>query len=116
MPDPVTYTAVITIGRPPGRAAGRRVASPRNPPRPTRPGNRSHPVLVLRWFPDAARIDHLARGHMLHSGTRVLAGRGNCLLKATFKALRRVSLCPRQIGAITAAALALMHTEYGGAK
>ena len=44
--------------------------------------------------------------NMLHSATRALAERGNSLLKTTFKALRRVSLCPWRIGAITAAALA----------
>jgi hypothetical protein len=43
--------------------------------------------------------------NMLHSATRALAERGNSLLKTTFKALRRVSLCPWRIGAITAAAL-----------
>jgi DDE superfamily endonuclease len=30
----------------------------------------------------------------LHAATRAPAERGNCLLKTTFKALRRVSLCP----------------------
>ena len=50
--------------------------------------------------------------NMLHSATRALAERGNSLLKATFKALQRVSLCPWRIGAITAAALVLLHTEY----
>jgi len=49
----------------------------------------------------------------LHAGTRALAERGNALLKTTFKALRRVSLCPWRIGAITAAALVLLHQEYG---
>jgi DDE superfamily endonuclease len=49
----------------------------------------------------------------LHAGTRALAERGNALLKTTFKALRRVSLCPWRIGAITAAALALLHYEHG---
>ena len=34
------------------------------------------------------------------------------MLKTTFKALRRVRLCPWRIGAITAAALVLLHTEY----
>jgi hypothetical protein len=38
--------------------------------------------------------------------------RGNSLLKTTFKALRRVSLCPWRIGAITAAALVLLHREH----
>jgi len=48
----------------------------------------------------------------LHSATRALAERGNSLLKTTFKALRRVTLCPRRIGAITAAALVLLHREH----
>jgi hypothetical protein len=39
-------------------------------------------------------------------------GKGS-LLKTTFKALRRVSLCPWRIGAITAAALVLLHHEHG---
>jgi len=49
----------------------------------------------------------------LRAATRALAERGNALLKTTFKALRRVSLCPWRIGAITAAALALLHHEHG---
>lgn len=36
----------------------------------------------------------------------------NSLLKATFKALRRVSSCPWRIGAITAAAPVLLHHEH----
>lgn len=48
----------------------------------------------------------------LHSATRALAERGNALLKTTFKALRRVSLCAWRIGAITAAALVLLHHEH----
>jgi len=47
----------------------------------------------------------------LHSATRALAERGNALLKTTFKAMRRVSLCSWRIGAITAAALVLLHHE-----
>jgi hypothetical protein len=35
------------------------------------------------------------------------------LLKTTVKALRRVSLCPWRIGAITAAALVLLDHEHG---
>jgi DDE superfamily endonuclease len=49
----------------------------------------------------------------LHSATRALAERGNSLLKTTFKALRRVTLCPWRIGAITAAALVLLHHQLG---
>jgi hypothetical protein len=48
----------------------------------------------------------------LHSATRALAERRNSLLTTTFKALRRVSLCPWRIGAITAAALVLLHYEH----
>jgi DDE superfamily endonuclease len=50
----------------------------------------------------------------LHSATRALAERGNSLLKITFKGLRRVTLCPWRIGAITAAALVLLHHEHAG--
>jgi hypothetical protein len=41
------------------------------------------------------------------------AERGNSLLKTTFEALRRVSLCPWRIGAITPAALVLLHHQHG---
>jgi hypothetical protein len=51
--------------------------------------------------------------NLLHAATRAPAERGNSLLKTTFKALRRISLCPWRIGAITAAALVLLHREYG---
>jgi hypothetical protein len=42
-----------------------------------------------------------------------LCERGNSLLKTTFKALRRVSVCPRKIGSIVAAALVILHIEHG---
>ena len=48
----------------------------------------------------------------LHSATRALAECGNSLLKTTFKSLRHVTLCPWRIGAITAAALVLLHHEH----
>ncbi len=51
--------------------------------------------------------------NLLHAATRAPAERGNSLLKTTFKALRRVSLCPWRIGAITAAALVLLHHQHG---
>jgi len=41
------------------------------------------------------------------------AERGHSLLKTSFKALRWVSLCPWRMGAITAAALVLLHHEHG---
>ena len=49
----------------------------------------------------------------LHAGIRAPAERGNSLLEATFMALRRVSLCRWRIGAITAAALVLLHHQHG---
>ncbi len=51
--------------------------------------------------------------NLLHAATRAPAERGNSLLKTTVKALRRVSLCPWRIGAITAAALVLLHHAHG---
>jgi hypothetical protein len=51
--------------------------------------------------------------NLLHAAVRAPAERGNSLLKTTFKALRRVSLCPWRIGAITAAALVLLHHAHG---
>jgi hypothetical protein len=50
--------------------------------------------------------------NLLHAATRAPAERGNSLLRTTFKALRRVSLCPWRIGAITAAALVLLHHQH----
>ena len=47
--------------------------------------------------------------NLLHAAVRAPAERGNSLLKTSFKALRRVSLCPWRSGAITAAALVLLH-------
>lgn len=41
-----------------------------------------------------------------------LVERGNSLLKTTLRDLRQVSLCPWRIGAITAAALILLHHEH----
>lgn len=50
--------------------------------------------------------------NLLHAAVRAPAERGNSLLKTTFKPLRRVSLCPWRIGAITAAALMLFHQMH----
>ena len=49
----------------------------------------------------------------LNAATSALAAPGHSLLETTFKALRRVSLCPWRIGAITAAALVLLHHQHG---
>ncbi len=51
--------------------------------------------------------------NLLHAAVRAPAERGNSLFKTTFKALRRVSRCPWRIGAITAAALVLLHHAHG---
>jgi len=45
-------------------------------------------------------------------GVHGVAERANALLKETFAALRRVSLDPARIGAITRAALVLLHLEH----
>lgn len=45
-------------------------------------------------------------------GVHGIGERANSLLKTTFKALRRVSLDPWRIGAITKAALVLLHLEH----
>ena len=50
--------------------------------------------------------------NLLHAATRAPAERGNALLKTTFKVLRRISLWPWRIGAITAA-LVLLHHQHG---
>jgi hypothetical protein len=62
---------------------------------------------------DAPLTDDQRTVNLLHAATRAPAERGNSLLKTTFKALRRVSLCPWRIGAIAAAALVLLHHEHG---
>jgi hypothetical protein len=75
--------------------------------KPTKPpGAAARPTSVTALSAEQRTIN------MLHSATRAPAERGNSLLKTTFKALRRVSLCPWRIGAITAAALVLLHTEH----
>jgi hypothetical protein len=47
-----------------------------------------------------------------HNAVRAIGERGNSLLKTTFKALRNVSLCPWNIGRITAAALVILHIDH----
>lgn len=51
--------------------------------------------------------------NLIIRGVHGVAGRANSLLKTTFKALRRVSVCPWRIGAIAKAALVLLHLEHG---
>jgi hypothetical protein len=51
--------------------------------------------------------------NLIARGVHAVAERANSLIKTTFKALRRVSLCPWRIGAIAKAALVLLHLEHG---
>jgi hypothetical protein len=57
--------------------------------------------------------DEQMTANKAHTSKRAIGERGNSLLKTTFTALRRVSLCPWRIGAIVAAALVLLRAEYG---
>jgi hypothetical protein len=112
MSDPVTYTAVLPVAEETVLFVLALLAAER-----CRRGTRSRRralgcyrqavlVLVLRWFVDGTRLSQLAADHRIgrSTATRAQAERGNSLLKTTFKALHRVSLCPWRIDAITAAA------------
>jgi hypothetical protein len=57
-------------------------------------------------------IDNLAR-NLLITALRAPAERANALLKSTFKALRRITLCPWRIGNIAAAALVILTMQRG---
>jgi hypothetical protein len=76
-------------------------------------GERAALTTPIKKAFDAPLTDDQRTVNLLHAATRAPAERGNSLLKTTFKALRRVSLCPWRIGAITAAALALLHHMHG---
>ncbi len=56
-------------------------------------------------------IDDRARNQLIN-GLRAPAERGNALLKTTFAALRRVTVCPQRIGHIVAAALVLLTMNH----
>jgi DDE superfamily endonuclease len=72
-------------------------------------GERAALTTPIKKTSDAPLTDDERTVNLLHAATRAPAERGNSLLKTTVKALRRVSLCPWRIGAITAAALVLLH-------
>jgi hypothetical protein len=76
-------------------------------------GEQAALTVPIKRDTDRPLTDDQRTVNALHAVTRALAERGNSLLKTTFKALRRVSLCPWRIGAITAAALVLLHHEHG---
>lgn len=69
-------------------------------------------TVPFKPVPGGGRTVNQRTVNSLHSAVRALAERGNALLKTTFAALRRVTLCPWRIGAITAAALVLLHIEH----
>jgi hypothetical protein len=48
----------------------------------------------IKKITDAPLTDDQRTVNLLHAATRAPAERGNSLLKTTFKALRRISLCP----------------------
>ena len=70
-------------------------------------------TIPIKRTADRSLSDDRRTVNALHAATRALAERGNALLKSTFKALRRVSLCPWRIGVITAAALVLTSLDRG---
>ncbi|MGY1762290.1 transposase family protein [Geodermatophilus sp. SYSU D00779] len=76
-------------------------------------GERTALTTPIKKTTDAPLTADQRTVNLLHAATRAPAERGNSLLKTSFKALRRVSLRPWRIGAITAAALVLLHHEYG---
>ena len=76
-------------------------------------GERAALTTPIKKTTDAPLTADQRTVNLLHAATRAPAERGNSLLKTTFKALRRVSLCPWRIGAITAAALVLLHHQHG---
>ena len=69
-------------------------------------------TVPIKPVPGGGRTVNQRTVNSLHSAVRALAERGNALLKSTFAALRRVTLCPWRVGAITAAALVLLHVEH----
>ena len=75
-------------------------------------GEQAALTIPIKRTADRPLSDDERTVNALHTGTRALAERGNALLKTTFKTLRRVSLCRWRIGAITAAALVLLHHQH----
>ncbi|WP_245700742.1 transposase family protein [Geodermatophilus siccatus] len=72
-------------------------------------GGRASLTTPIKKTTDAPLTDDQRTVNLLHAAVRAPAERGNSLLKTSFKALRPVSLCSWRIGAITAAALVLLH-------
>ena len=57
-------------------------------------GKRAALTTPINKLADAPLTDDQRTVNLLHAATRAPAERGTSLLKTTFKALRRVSLCP----------------------
>src|SRR4051794_3550199 len=57
-------------------------------------GEQATLTIPIKRTADRPLTDDERTVNALHAATRALAERGNSLLKTTFKALRRVSLCP----------------------
>jgi hypothetical protein len=71
-------------------------------------------ITVAFKKPAGGKLTDDQRTHnKLHNAKRAIGERGNSLLKTTFKALRRVSVCPWRISSIVAAALVILHIEHG---
>jgi hypothetical protein len=115
--DPVTYTAVLSVSEHSVLFVSRLAAGRRR--RGTRTGRRAlgcyqQAVLILRWFLDRTRLAQLASDNGISASTAYrYLHEGIDVLAAQAPGLRRVSLWPWRIGAITAAALVLLHHEYG---
>ena len=60
---------------------------------------------------DGTLIPGTRSSALLISSLRAPAGRANALLKWSWKALERTTLDPWRVGAITAAALVLLHLQ-----
>jgi DDE superfamily endonuclease len=61
---------------------------------------------------DTACTDVQQQFSRAQNAVRAIGERGNSPLKTTFKALHNISLCPRIIGRITAAALVILHIDH----
>ena len=72
-------------------------------------GERAALTTPIKHSAERRPTDDQRTVNLLHAAVRAPDERGNSLLKTTFKALRRISLCPWRIGAVTAAALVLLH-------
>lgn len=71
-------------------------------------------VAIAFKTPPHGRLTHTQQQfNHTHNRLRAIGERGNSLLKMTFKALRNISLCPWKIGDIVAAALVILHIEFG---